>query len=697
MSKRLRRILLRILIPLVVLVGILLAAFTWFAFWPLEGDVEEMASLVPADVDFVYRTSWLGLKDTGWLQENLERHPIVPQIGEALRQLEGGLLELEAIEDQINAQIPLGVTTFSVEKDLAGSEVIAAGRFCEGSGPERGEPKWREILLLTRITWKPKFVSALKHEFVRSRVGPEVTITDEGEGIFKIVLRGVRPTSLAERSICGPGIVMPPQNVWFLTRVKDVLAISNAQALLREVGYLGAGSESSHSYADRPWVTLDAPPGSIAASLDLHPLRSYLMKALDLAGPPYTVLRRYLTIPALDRMNGRLALPSHDMVDVQGEIRYQASLLHPDVRDVYSLRPEPLGSAVANLVPAEDTFGAFLLRTPPLHLIETIYWEILDDADRTLWKDNLERTRRQGGIHYEDIHEFFAEFAAKLGDTSGIAVARLSDLYDSMEFPGFQDRSPKDHPAANWPAFALMVRLRQGVRPEELDAYLAERIPVLGGEPKVEKKTYRGLTYRRIRLEAQSVDYATVEPAYILAQDHFIFASNETYFLKILDTMVAPQDHKPLSADPTFRETMSRLDEESHLTLFLDLEKLFRVPPTSGPGVQPRGYLWDRRSIWLWAERAPHIEGPRYEKKLLAEYTKEHGRPADAAARAQIQEQMNRHLDAWEGRHQEFFEEYRLELESLARLRAFGLDIRAEPPRLYVKAALLLQPEPEQE
>ena len=54
---------------------------------------------------------------------------------------------------------------------------------------------------------------------------------------------------------------------------------------------------------------------------------------------------------------------------------------------------------------------------------------------------------------------------------------------------------------------------------------------------------------------------------------------------------------------------------------------------------------------------------------------------------------MDRHWDTWLGRYPEFFEEYRLELEAFARLRAFGLDIRAEQPRLFVKAALLLRPE----
>ena len=41
--------------------------------------------------------------------------------------------------------------TFSIEKDLLGSELIASGRFCEGSGPgARRRRAWRELLVLTR-------------------------------------------------------------------------------------------------------------------------------------------------------------------------------------------------------------------------------------------------------------------------------------------------------------------------------------------------------------------------------------------------------------------------------------------------------------------------------------------------------------------------------------------------------------------
>lgn len=686
MSRRLRRLLLRFLLVVLALLVLVLVAFTWFAFWPLEGSLETMTSIVPVDVDFVYRASWKGLEETGWIQENVLEHPAVPAIEEELCSVRSMLEKVTEVEDQINAQIPLGITTFSFEEDLLGGEIVAAGRFCEDWDPRRGVPRWRELLLLTRITWKPKFFSALKHGFVREQLGPDITVEDIGDGIFKFVLGWVVPSSVKERSACGPGIVMPPENVWYAMRVQDVLAISNAQALIRDVQQLADDPDSGRSYLDRPWVTLDAPPNAIAASLDLHPLEYYLVRLLEVTGPPITILQRYLTVTALDRMNGQLVLPSRDVVEGRAEIRYQPSQLGRGIHEVYALRPEPLGESVAALVPAEDTFGVLLLRTPPLHLIRAIYEEILGESDRQLWNENLRRMGR-----YENIEEFFEEFAERLGDTAGVAVARISDVYDDMHFPGFY-LDPQEYPDPNWPALAMMVRLRSGTLPEELDEYLAERVPLLGGSPELEKVEYEGLTYTRIRLEVQSADYAMVQPAYILAQDHFIFCSNESYFRKILDTMVDPTGHPSLATDATFRSTMEHLPETAHLVFFLDFQKLLEVPSRGGEDSPPGGYLWDRRNIWVVQNCDPREEAISYRKELLEEHTRRTGRPATNQQRDAIEDRVEAHVNRHLMRYAEFEEEYRETLMGFGRLRSLGLGIRAERPALRTNLVVLLRP-----
>jgi hypothetical protein len=483
--------------------------------------------------------------------------------------------------------------------------------------------------------------------------------------------------------------VIPPENVWFMARVKDVIAFGSSESILREVLYLQEFPDSGRSYLSRPWVRLDAPSNAVAASLDLHPLENYLVRLLEMQGSPVTILQRYLTLTALDRMNGTLALPSKDLLQVETDIRYQPSQLAEGIQEVYALRPGRLASSVAALLPAEDTFGALLLRTSPLHLIEGIYEDVLTPGDRELWNNNL---RRMG--KYQDIHEFFAEFAGKLSDTAAIAVGRVSDVFDGIDYTDFY--TDTDLPDPNWPALAMMVRLKTGVLPAELDEYLAERVPLLGGSSELEKVEYRGLTYTLIKQEMKIADYALMKPAYILAQDHFLFATNESYFRKILDTMVDSKAHPSLASDPTFRSTMQRLDEETHLTFFLDLDKLFTVPPHRGPGTQPRGFLWDQRNLWVLKNRHPRTEAIRFRDELNRAHIQKNGRPPTTQESEEIEARVEERWDSWMDQYPAFEEEYREDLSGYGRLRSFGASIRAKRPSLKVRFALLLDsPEPE--
>ena len=500
----------------------------------------------------------------------------------------------------------------------------------------------------------------------------------------------MRPTPIQARTGCAPGVVIPPENVWYLRRVKDVLALGSSRAIVEDVGYLHEFPDSGRSYLSRPWVTLDAPSNAVAVSIDLHPLEHYLVRFLELQGPPITILQRYLTLTALDRMNGNLALPSRDMALVRAGVRYQPSQLAKGIQEVYSLPPEELDESVAASLPAKDTFGALLLRTPPLHLIQGIYQDILGPGDRQLWNENL---RRMG--KYNNIDEFFEEFAANLSDTAGIAVGRMSDTFDTVDYDGFYSDDIKV-PDPHWPALAMMVRLKRGVKADELDAYLAERVPLLGAKSDLQKVEYRGLTYTRVEQEMKIADYAIMQPAYILAQNFFIFSSNESYFRKILDTMVDPKSSPPLSADPTFRSTMQQLQEGdartgTHLTFFLDIEKLFRVPPHRGPGSQPRGFLWDQRQLWIRANRSVRSEAIRYREELKKEHTRRTQRALSLEEAQEIERRVDERSDLWLEKYPEHEEEYRELLGNYERLRSFGASIRAERPTLQVRFALLLR------
>ena len=99
MSQPRRRFLKRLGLVLLILVVLGVALFTWLAWWPLEGSVDQMVALVPADVDFVLRGSWKGIKETGWLQENIVEHPVVPELEEQLASVQQLLKERGSASD----------------------------------------------------------------------------------------------------------------------------------------------------------------------------------------------------------------------------------------------------------------------------------------------------------------------------------------------------------------------------------------------------------------------------------------------------------------------------------------------------------------------------------------------------------------------------------------------------------------------
>ncbi|MDF1702904.1 MAG: hypothetical protein P1V36_17280, partial [Planctomycetota bacterium] len=81
MRQRLLKYLKRLLILLVILAVIGVAVFTWLFYWPLEGTVDDVLTLVPEDVEFVLRADYDDLKATGWVQENVLDDPLHPELG----------------------------------------------------------------------------------------------------------------------------------------------------------------------------------------------------------------------------------------------------------------------------------------------------------------------------------------------------------------------------------------------------------------------------------------------------------------------------------------------------------------------------------------------------------------------------------------------------------------------------------------
>jgi hypothetical protein len=692
--RRLTKWLRRIGIAVLLLAALGVAAFTWVFFWPLEGKQDKVEDLVPGTADFLLKTTWAELKATGFLQKNLRDDPLVPGLRDAWRkQVQPQLDEIAALEAQINEQIPLGLTRLSIESDLFPGEIIIAGRFCRERGPP-SPPTWREFLVLFRTTWKGKLFAGLQRGFVRDMIESNAALkvrTTEDEDIFQFLLPGVRVSDARSRAGCGDGFVMPPENLWYGARVRDVLAFSNSENLIAKTVDLGRGV-GGDAFSRRPDFQLDAPTGSLAAAVDLSQLHLYLRRLIDLGGRGTAAVKDFFSVEGLDRLNGHVHLASHDLLVGRARVRIRPGGLRENVLENYRQPPLDLRTGLASYLPSEDTFLCAQLRTDPYHLLESIHRDVLTDLERQLWLDNI----LKHGL-YTTTEAFLKDVAQHLSDSVGIAAGRLGGLYDHAQFPSF-DTENRDVPPNPAGALAFVIPLRKGAVQKEVDDFLAHRVHLMGFSSDLERVPYREFTYTRLKFEQaqDAADFRLVRPAYLLVQDRLVFASHEDYFKKILDVFSDPVGNAPLAKDPTFLTAMEALPERGHIAVWADLEKLTRVPEAADGGVAdptggPRGLLWDRRQHWVQNAKEPRAKAIEIRGEIhRGRYG---GRALTPEEMERVELEVEERKEAWKARYPEFLEEYRRELLGYRRGRALAMVVRAHgDDLLQLELALLLRP-----
>jgi hypothetical protein len=682
-SVRVRRLLKRLLIVVLVLVVLGVAAFSWFLYWPLEGSVALVESLVPAEVDFVYKASWPRIRATGWVQRNFVEHPVHPSTDVA--PLVQGIDDVRAELDRVNASIPLGALRMDLERDFLAGDVVAAGRFCGGTQPKEGAPRWREVLLLARVTPRMKVnLSALRQGFVRSRTGPDVSIEPRA-GYLRLELKNVLVTDRRSRG-CEGGHEAPPENVWYLARVKDVMAVTNSEDLAEKVAALGRGE--GQRAVDRPGFRLGETTGGVSAVVDVLPLRSYFNRAL--AGPDSqglsAFLGRFLTVDALDRMNATAEPAGPDGLRAFADIRHIPSDLHPQVQEAYRLPPTSFAQGVANLVPAKDTFLVAHLETPPVNLFTALY-ESLSPSDRRLWEDNLRgiaaTAKAEGKPGYGSVREFFDELASKLDTTTGVAFARLSSVYDQVEYATWY---PQDDPN---PQFAVAivagVKPALGATPEErrknVDEFLADRVALLGFDPP-EPAVRDGVPFSRMRFRTQFRDIEHVKPAYLVFEGRLVLASHEDYLFAILDTMRGGAS-APVSvaASEEFRAVASPLPEAVTVGLYVNVAEVRKVQ-------------WDYRNQWV--HRTYPDDRFAIDLRTRLERTAASRGPVSDAEREKIFDEVDREVARYrEEQYPVFIEERRRQLEDLKRLRAAAVTLTAGGNEVLRGGAVILFNPPE--
>ena len=184
---------------------------------PFEGKVDQLWRLASNEVDFFVRMPGAQLLEEPVVTE-IEQDPAFEQLTELKRQL----ADLNAeVARQVNPQIPLGVVEVDLTRDLAGSELAIAGTIQS----DYSNPRLDNFLVMTRVAYYARYISALKRSFVRSMLPPQPKI-EVVKGLYlriELDAQATRALSQLRTQKTRPH----PDNVVFLARIGDVVLLSD--------------------------------------------------------------------------------------------------------------------------------------------------------------------------------------------------------------------------------------------------------------------------------------------------------------------------------------------------------------------------------------------------------------------------------------------------------------------------------------
>lgn len=688
----------RLLVGLAVLGAVGLAGFTWFAYWPFEGGVDRVEALVPVDVDFLYRTSWRELKTSGWVQKNVFDDPVHPDLDpqkvvvsgprEPRQTLRDALARIPEQEAEINGQIPgalhvlqglvFGTTEFRVEKDLFPGEIVAAGRWCGGGSPQEGPPRWREILLLTRVSAQVKFAfEAVRHDFVRERAvaREDLLLTATPEGLLRVELLNSPPPR--RRQTCEGGFEVAPTNVWWVARVKDVLAISNSEDLASKVKGVAAG-EGDAAIFGRDFE-MERPEGGVAAAVDIVGLRSYLTRFFaDADGQKIgSFVGKFIAVDSLDSAKATVA-PADDGLTVRADVRFAEGRMRefPDVAATYDQPLQSVAGGICRLLPAKDTALVVQLSTPPRALLRAVY-DVLDVNDRKLISARVaemsSRRRANGQEAYDDVYGFLDDLATQLGSSSVVAVARVAGAFtDDMYREWYSSDDPD--PTAT---LAIMVKIKDGARQADVDAFLAERVAALGALAPEPVTSPDGIEYSRIKFVDLPRQYRLVQPAFKVHDGYLVLATREDYLLEILKVMRGgPGAPASFVSTREFQDVARSLPTEATLSLHVNGDAL-------------REIAWDFRNSVIRRRNDDNEHAMRFRAQRMAELARARGGRSDFAEdKKQVDEEVAAEMKRFRSDgYRELVAAYRQELDATRRIAAFGFAIAARRGEGHLETA----------
>ncbi len=669
----------RVLIILGILLLALYLAFWWALFNPLEGDVESLAALVPKDVSYMLHSAWGGLRASDFFRTHVTAGRFSEE-AQAELDLETTLFgPMRTLEESINASLPGIAGGFSVLEDLAGREVLVAGNLT-GSG-ETLEAKIRNSpwVLLTRISFKAKFMEALKYDFVSSRIP------------------GLKPgRDYYQYDIGREALVdgAPEEARYqYFRRIRDVLVVSNSRDMIEKVVHLGvAGSDKEVSRENLTggnyWFYWDLhePPQDPGFTAWVRIARADAELGGEIEGGPEGgggaggLLRAFFPVGLTTSLTLTLSTAGPDRLLIGGGVRMaDAADTFPEwLYEFHHQEGLPIGpeaTACASFVSAEGALGLAWLKMPGPDFLRTI----LDSLD----PGTTELVFGKPGERKDGWSP--AQMAADLGgwfeEGVGVAWSRLPEA-DRIDLDTWDGGDVDPLPAAT-----LVFTLKSGLTADALLDYFRRNHDRFGfpGEPEEQPWPGGPAPAGRLFRTKWPVDrkLSLLDPGFALVGEKFVFCTN---FAELTRGLEAAAEKRPsLAAAPRFAEALSLAEETGNLFLFVDGPRLL-------------DFVRDQR--WAYAFDASTFNRQRFYNETFIRLTEEHPEWDRARTGEETERVVERRMERSQKEDfpaavQEYLEKmfWGEPLDRLVLSTAVGGD--AGGRRLSLKGALVLVPEEE--
>ena len=558
----LRKLVKALLILIAVLVvGLVVLIWPVLGVNPLEGSADHLWDLVSNEVDFFIRFPGTRVIESEAAKRLMDRPGF-----ERLADLRDQLADLTVkVARQVNPEIPLGLFQVDLEKDLLEREMAVAGTI----RTDYSHLKPDNFLVLARVAWYGRFLSALKRGFVRDRI-PDGDRIEVVSGLYlKVHLDDEAARALAAvRTVTGRA---EEDNVVYLGRIKDVVLLSDRPDWIEAALRQRSQTLPANSYFLNEFQENALEGTSIEAFLQPNLTGNLLLHhgRQDLGGPLWGVRKIVpvsmagdLIVQAMPHPDG-MSLRLLDSPPPEGFARVRkVHLQNLYEQEKADLRLDLSEQGIGRFIPKQRTIGAMVLHANPSELLGLLMDFLPPDELRV-----IEDQVRGAGYHRGFEALLRDEILSFLGETHLLIVHR-PPVFETADLTRFKD------PESVWPpvpegqfSFTLVSRLKDSALPDKLRQAIFKHLKFLGMNSLGPDASGR---FFKAELIEEPGDLRLIKPAYGAAPGgarYFVFS---TAWDAARDVFKAAEDPtQRLVTEPAVARTVAKLPRQGSLALLL--------------------------------------------------------------------------------------------------------------------------------